>query len=512
MKNYNFKVFCITALITLGLVSCNKDLNRLPLNSITASTALNSAAGYKLLLAKVYGAYSLTSSTGVGNSDLAGIDAGTSDFLRLYWNAEELPTDEAACIWNDPGIQDFHNMNWSSSNVILLGLYVRSIYQITVANAFIAQSSDAAIKGFSSDDQTNIRYYRAEARFLRAYQYWVLMDMFGNPPFVDENSPIGGTSPKQISRAALFAYIEAELKAIDPLLAAPHKNEYGRADEAADWALQARMFLNAEVYLGTGKGRYTDAMTYAQKVIDAGYTLMPNYQNLFLADNNLNNPEVILSINYDGVNSQNNGGTTFIINSSISAAMDAAAFGVPDGGWAGNRATQALPTLFTGSTETTDSRNLFYSTGHTLNMDTLQSFTSGYATTKWKNVTSAGVTPPSANGVYCSTDFPLFRLGEIYLIYAEASLRAGTNTGTGLTYYNLVRARAGATSANAISLGDILNERGREMYWEATRRTDLIRYNLFTPDTYLWAFKGGVSAGKASHCFRLNSLSNHFGT
>lgn len=492
------------AMILAGAVclsSCTKQLDRNPPNTLTPANALSNVAGYKIFLAKVYGSFALTSSTGPGNTDLAGIDAGTSDFLRLFWNAEELPTDEAACIWNDPGVPDFHNMNWSSNNVILLGLYVRSLYQITVANQFIAQSSDAALssKGITGEDATNIRYYRAEARFLRAYQYWVLINEFGNPPFVDENTPIGATLPKQIKRAALFSYIESELKAIDPLLMAPHKNEYGRADQAADWALLARLYLNAQVYTGTA--HWADAVTYAQKVIAAGYPLMTNYANLFEADNNLNNTETILSINYDGTNTQNYGGTTFIINSSISAQMIPASFGLPNGGWAGNRATQSLPTLFTGSGEANDVRNMFFSKGHTLDMDTLQSFTSGYATTKFTNETSTGVAGNSTGGVFASTDFPLFRSAEMYLIIAEAALRNGDNA-TALTAYNVVRARAHAAVATSITLQDVLDERGREFYWEATRRTDLIRYGLFTSGDYLWAFKGGVVNGKSVEDFR----------
>src|SRR5206468_12935252 len=132
------------------------------------------------------------------------------------------------------------------------------------------------------------------ARFLRAYQYWVLMDLFANPPFVTENSPIGKSYPEQTDRATLFNYVESELKAIDGSLLKAHSGIYGRADQAADWALLARLYLNAEVYLGSGKGRYSDAATYASKVIGAGYSLATDYKKLFLADNDQNNPEVIL--------------------------------------------------------------------------------------------------------------------------------------------------------------------------------------------------------------------------
>src|SRR5699024_4024624 len=163
-----------------------------------------------------------------------------------------------------------------------------------------------------------------EARFLRAYQYWVLMDMYGNPPFVDENSTIGTTPPKQISRDDLFHYIENELIDIQPDLLAPRQNEYGRADRAADWALLARMYLNAEVYTDTA--RYTDAITYASKVIQSGYSLMPEYSRLFMADNNVNNPQTLLLINYEGNVTQIYGGTPFLVDGLIVATIP----GVPD--------------------------------------------------------------------------------------------------------------------------------------------------------------------------------------
>ncbi len=509
MKNRLLKVVTLLCLPMMLLVSCEKNLNRLPINTTTDAVAFSTAAGYKQGLAKVYGAYALTGNSGSATSDLGGIDAGTSDFMRLYWNVQELSSDEAICIWNDPGVPDFHNSNWTSTNIILNGLYNRSIYQITVCNSFINEASDAnlASRGITGTDATNVKYYRAEARFLRAYQYWVLMDLFGNPPFVDENSPIGKTLPPQISRADLFKYVESELKAIDPLLVAPRQNEYARADEAADWALLARLYLNAEVYLGSGNGRYTDAVTYSSKVINAGYSLMPNYKNLFLGDNNLNNPEIILPIAYDGISTQNYGGTTFIINSSISGAMNPINFGVPNGGWSGNHTTQALPTIFGDYSGKTDTRAMFYTTGASMNTTDQSTFTSGFAVTKFSNLTSTGATAPSAGGVYASTDFPLFRLGEMYLTYAEAVLRGGSggSTGTALQYFNALRTRAyGNTSGNlpSIALSDIINEKAREMYWEATRRTDLIRFGLFTGGTYLWAFKGGVQAGTSIPAYR----------
>jgi hypothetical protein len=491
---------------TLLLASCSKKLDRQPLNSNTSDKQYSTTAGYKQVLAKVYGSYSLVSSTGVGNSDVnvAGItDAGTTDFVRAYWNMQELTTDEDVCAWNDANLQAFHNLNWVSTNIYINALYTRSLFQITVANEFLRNATDGAVKGhgLTGADAGTVKHFRAEARFLRAYQYWVLMDLFGNPPFVTESDPIGKYIPKQIKRADLFNYIESELKSVDSSLVAPKQNEYGRADQAAAWALLARLYLNAEVYLGAGKGRYSDAITYASKVIGAGYTLMPHYKNLFLSDNNVGNTEIILPIAYDATNSQNYGGTTFLICSSHGTdPTDNKSFGIPGGGWLGNRSTRALPQQFGDYSGNGDKRALF-GPGN-LEVNDVLTFTDGVEVYKFNNINSNGTIPYSPNGVLCNTDFPLFRLAEMYLVYAEAALRggAGGNAATALQYINLLRQRGyenGSGNLVTIGLPDVLNERQRELYWEGFRRTDLIRYGQFTGSSYLWPWKGGVKTGAA---------------
>lgn len=502
MKRNFSKILGMIVLLSGFMMSCEKDLNVKPANTVTASVAYSTPLGFKEGLAKAYSAFAVTSNTGgPGVTDVPGGDAGASDFLRLFWNVQELTADQAKCAWSgsqNPGIQDLNQDVWDPTNAVLKGLYERSIYQITLCNDFLRQSTDAnlAANGITGSNVTDIHYYRAEVRFLRAYQYWVLMDVFGDPSFVDETTPIGAYYPKQISRSALYSYVESELKAIDPLLMAPHTNEYGRVDQAADWALQARLYLNAQVYTGTAD--WADAMTYSQKVISANYPLMTKYQNLFLADNNVSNTEVILSINYDGINTQTYGGTTFIINSSVNNTWSEGAgfYGVPSGGWTGNRATQNLPALFSDTTGKTDTRAIFRVRETTC--DTLLSFTSGIGVIKFKNVNSDGSIPVIPGGTFCNTDFPLFRSAEMYLTYAEAAYRSG-NTTAALTAYNVVHSRAygGVTTYNptSITLADILNERGREFYWEAQRRTDLIRFGEFTGGTYLWPFKGGPLGG-----------------
>jgi hypothetical protein len=497
----------LVGILGVGLASCTKKLDLLPTNDITSAQVYSTPAGYKQAFAKVYGSFALTGNQGpAGNGDIQGIDEGFSDFLRLYFNAQELSTDEAVVSWGDAGLQDFHNMNWSASNPFLTGLYYRCYYQITLCNDFINQASDGNlssrnITGASAD---SIRAYRTEARFLRAYQYSVVMDLFGTGPFVTEKDVLGSILPKQAKRTDLFTYVESELKSIDAGLVAPRANEYGRADKAAAWALLARIYLNAQVYTGTP--RYADAVTYSKKVIDAGYTLIPDYRQLMLADNNLNTSEFILTINYDGLKTQSYGGTTFLTHAPVGGSMTASNYGI-GGGWAGYRATKNLPNLFPDYTGTKDKRSQFYTPGQNLEIKDLTLFTDGLAVTKYRNLKRSGTQGQSLD--FADIDFPLFRLSEMYLVYAEATLRGGTggDATLALTYVNNLRTRAyGDASGNilptALTTDLILDERARELYWEGFRRTDLIRYGKFVEGTYLWPWKGGVAGGTSVAGFR----------
>ncbi|HSK13048.1 MAG TPA: RagB/SusD family nutrient uptake outer membrane protein [Phnomibacter sp.] len=505
MKNIRSGSIAILVAV-MGLWSCHKDLDRFPTNDLTSEVVYKDINGYLGVASKAYASMALTGSNGPGSSDLAGIDAGTSDFIRLWWKAQTLSTDEAVVAWNDPGIQDFHNMNWSSNNEMLRGLYNRCIYVVSVVNEFLRESTPEKLssRGITGADATLVESFRNELRFIRAYQYWVLMDLFGNPPFITENDRVGLTAPPQISRTDLFRYIETELIAIEPALA-PHRSlPYGRVDRGAAQALLSRLYLNANVYTGTPK--WTEAITYAKRVIDAGYALVPNYGHLFLADNHLNTTENIFTIQYDGLNIQNYGGTTFIVHAQIVSGMTATQFGV-NGGWSGIRATRALPDKFPENTRGSDSRFLFF-TGNPADIEAVSQAAEGWPSIKFKNITRTGAAGRDPSGEFVDTDFPIFRLAEMYLNAAEAQLRGGGGiTGAqALTYFNTIRRRAfGGTNAGdftSITLADILDERSREMHWEGLRRTDLIRYGHFTSGTYLWPWKGGVRNGTGVAAFR----------
>ncbi|MEP7108601.1 MAG: RagB/SusD family nutrient uptake outer membrane protein [Ferruginibacter sp.] len=510
MKKNIIRIPAMVCLMTVIMGSCTKKLDLFPQNDVTSEVVYSTAKGYKESLAKIYGSMALTGNTGpAGAADVffPGSDEGANaDFFRSYWKAQELSTDEAVIAWGDAGIQDFHNMNWTSSNQFLTGVYYKSLYQITLVNEFLRQSIDGKLtsRNISGTDADAIRKYRPEVRFLRAYQYWVLMDLFGNPPFVTEENVIGGPNPAQIARTDLFTYVESELKAIEADLPAPKTNEYGRADQAAAWALLARIYLNAEVY--TGSPKYTEAVTYSKKAIDAGYTLSNDYRQLMLADNNLNKNEFIFTINYDGTKTQGYGGTTFLTHASVGGSISASSAGV-NSGWSGLRTTKAFVQKFPDPSGATDTRAQFYKSGQNLDIAIQTTFTEGYAITKYRNVTRTGA--PGPNDVFVDIDMPVFRLPEMYFIYAEAVKRggAGGDVTQAVTYMNAIRTRAfGNTNGNInsidLTLQFILDERSRELYWEGFRRTDLIRYKQFTEDTYLWPWKGGVAGGTGAESYR----------
>lgn len=501
MKNKIFKALGLLMITSMLMVACNKDLNRLPPYDLSSAQVYKDLAGYKQVLAKLYAGLSLTGNSGPdGQGDIRGIDEGFSSYLRQYWQAQELSTDEAVIAWNDATIKDFHFMTWGSSDVFLRALYYRIYFQITLCNEFVRESTPAKLseRNITGADATEIGSFRAEARFLRALSYYHALDLYGNVPFVTENDAVGAFLPPRINRSDLFNYVESELKAIENDLKTAKSNEYGRVDKGAVWALLSRLYLNAEVYIGVAK--YTEAITYANKVIAAPYSLISNWRNLFLADNNVTGVnEVIFPITFDGSKSRTWGGTTYLVHAPLVGSMNPATHGV-DAAWGGIRTTKQFVQIFGGPAG--DTRMNFYTSGQNLDINDIGTATDGYGVVKFRNVTSGGAN--GSNPTWTDTDFPVFRLAEVYLNYAEAVLRggAGGNAATALNYINLLRQRAygdntGNITAGQLTLQFILNERAKELHWEGVRRTDLIRYGQFTEGTYLWAWKGNTLNGQA---------------
>ncbi|WP_421764945.1 RagB/SusD family nutrient uptake outer membrane protein [Ekhidna sp.] len=510
------KIYSI--LFLFSFMACT-DLDLEPKNGLVESVAFENFDGYKSYIAKVYASLTLTGQQGAaGQPDLTIInDEGFSSYLRVWWKAQELTTDEAIIAWNDSGIRDLHNHSWGADNQFVRVLYYRIFFTISLANDFI-RAAENLPSGLTDTEIATIDEYIAEARFIRAFSYWHALDHFRNIALI---TSITSELPSQVEPQVIFDFIESELEDIDSeLLPAGQANHaYGRLDQAAAWMLKAKLYLNSEVYTGTS--RYADCITEVNKVINSGvYSLAPNYQELFMGDNHVRTDEIIWPIVHDGLVSQTWGGTTTIIRGGIGGAMsddersgapfaDEAekTFGVPSG-WAGYRTTSALVNLFPGAAtdpdgNSPDGRGIFFTEGQSLEIADVGEFTDGWAVPKFNNIeASTGRRAPGVDQV--STDYPVFRLAEAYLMLAESELReSGAISATTLGYLNDLRIRAYGDNSGNVTLTDvdldwILDERGRELYLEATRRTDLIRFARFSGGDYIWPWKGGVDVGMAS--------------
>lgn len=498
----------------LFIQSCEDRLDLQPEDArLTADAAFEDPEAYQEFLGKLYAGISLSGQEGPsGSADLAGLDEGFSNYLRLYWKMQELTTDEALIAWNDGTIQDLHTQTWTAGNEFIRTMYSRIMYQVALCNEFLRQTTDSKLdgRGVDGDLRAEIQEYRAEARFMRALSYWHAMDLYANPPFVTEDDPIGAFLPPQIQRADLFNYVESELLDILDDLAEPNADPatyYGRADRAAAWMVLAKIYLNAEVYTGTS--RYADVITYTNNIINAGYSIpdVPYFFS-FLADNDSNGAqnEVIFTIPFDGLRTQAFGGMTFLTHAPVGGTMDPADFGI-NGGWFGIRTTPTFVEQFPGEENSLDGRELLYTDGQNKDIADVSTFTEGFAVAKYRNVDTLGNQGSDSSGDHTDIDFPMFRLADVYLMYAEAVLRGGGgSTSTAVDYINELRERAYGNTSGNISAGDltldfILDERSRELYWEAHRRTDLIRFNQFSSNG-VWQWKGNVQQGTTTEAFR----------
>lgn len=473
-----------------------------PKSTVTESNVFNDPSSYRGFIAKVYAGLAVSGQQGpAGQPDISGIDEGFSQYVRLLWSAQTLPSDEAVIGWGDVGLPELNTQLWAASNSFVVSMYYRIYFQVGMANEFLRQTTDEKLSERGNVGallKAEITRYRAEARFLRALSYWHGIDLFGDIPLVKETDPLGNTPPKQATRAEIYNYLVGELTAIGPELPPAGPSSYGRATSAAAAMLLAKLYLNAEVY--TGSPNYAGVVTALGPVLSQ-YTLDPNWRRIFMADNNTS-PEVIFVVTQDGLKTQTWGGMTFIIHASCGADMSASLYGI-DGCWWGLRMKPQAYNRFAAG----DARaSTFFTTNQTVAISSIGDFSKGIPAAKFSNRTSGGAS--GSHPTHVDTDFPMFRLSDAYLMYAEAAVRGGGGTRPqALTYVNALRQRAyGNTSGNItdaqMTLDFILDERGRELLWEGHRRTDLIRFAKFTGAGYIWSWKGGTQAGQATDAFR----------
>lgn len=488
-------------LLTLGILlastmSCTDDLNTEPLVQLSLEQLLeqdpNAITG---ILSKLYGSFALSGANGPGSSDIRGDDPGESPFLRGIVNLQDFTADGMKNRWGDDGLDQLTTTsNWDENNKFFRYLYNRAYYTIPQCNNLLLVLNNV--------DVPNKDQVISEVRFMRSLAYFYLIDCFGKGVLATEENYGQSVPLPESSRQELFEYVESELLAIESLL--PDTNSYGRANKSVSRMLLAKLYLNAEVY--TGIERYTDALTFINKVITEGnYSLDPNFQKVFSGDNNTS-PEIIYPLIADPLVSQSFGNTTYLVNGSLNTeTMNISNYGATQG-WGGHRATKAWYGLFGNLGTTTDTRaQIFWTGGHSYEMNDYKKWTDGYPANKFRNNNFTGSSTPTD---FSGTDFPLFRLADAYLIYAECVVRGATggSNAQALTFVNQIRTRANAQTITAgdLNLNYILDERARELNFEGHRRTDLIRFGRFTGGSYLWPWKGGVANGASiSASYRL---------
>jgi hypothetical protein len=354
----------------------------------------------------------------------------------------------------------------------------------------------------------------------------------------------------------LYDWIDQELTEIEPLLASigsfNNTQNFGRADQGAAYALHARLALNSEVYTDGQVKDYQKAIDYCDKVIAGPYALsvaskngFTGYEQVFMGDNDTNPQamkEIIFAIRQDGNKTQSHAGSTYMVSSCRVAGMP---YSYTDNYWSCNFARKSLIEKFFpnvtdckipsedavkkymedhnlknfeneadviaadaelgGSTAdiikaANDDRAMFYGgvggdskeniRKYTMEKN-IKNFYDGLSIVKWQNRRSDNSSPSPT--IFSDTDIPVFRLAEMYMTRAEAKLRLGK--AGAVDDVNVIRARAHTNTLNAIELKDMPDEWCREFYFEGRRRSDLVRFGLFTSSRYVWPMKGGTPTG-----------------
>jgi hypothetical protein len=424
-----------------------------------------------------------------------------------YWSIQSVSTDEMAVTqkggdWYDGGVWiDMHRHTFGPSSGPIDGAWSQQYNAIGACNTLLATSL--------TPNQ------EAQIKVLRAFYYYRLLDLYGRVKIV--TTP--GVDAPQATRLQVFNFVETELLSAlgvgsvigMDLSASPLSTAVSpyRINRYAALGLIAKLYLNAEVYTGTP--RYAEASAAAGYVIDnSSYILcgtgcsVPNaakrpsvasdpetldgYAAVF-APNNQNNPEIIWSIAYDGVSG---GGMNFAQMSLHYASQFT--WNIQSQPWNGYSALEE----FYNSYDSADKRkaaNFIVGPQADYEGSVILDYAATGGDLELNYTPAINELEPNASrkggarlGKFSfrqgqrndgDNDFPIIRLGDLYLIRAEADARVASNWNLALTDVNTIRARAGVPALTALTPDSFLAERGREMFMEVTRRQDLIRFGKF---------------------------------
>ena len=513
--------------VLASTTSCVSDLDQYPQTETTSKDVYTNLANYEAVLGKIYAAM-VTSGQGKGgdNKDMESVlnDGSGFDYMRMFLNMQECGTDEFASTWlTGEQTTGLTYLSWNANDAWVSDMYYRIYYNIALCNEFLRNANGAS---FSGNDEVKMKEYKAEVRFMRALFYYHALDLYRNIPMVTENDPVGSFIPPRATPQETFDYIESELKdCIGDMLPAS-SCPYGQASQGAAYTLLAKLYLNSEVY--TGVAKYAECKAACQQVMNMGYSLESDYSKLFNADNDKRTNEIIFALPVSAEHTVSWGASTYLVCGQLSlsnANQTPGDFGA-ESGWSEFRLRSQFVDKFNesdvyaqGEEAKGDKRAKFFTNGQNKDVTSMTDETTGYLSEKWSNLKDDGTKASNTSNDGVETDFPLFRLADVYLMYAECVARLGEdwdnwNGGSdaeaasrkeGAIYYiNKVRERAGAAdvwkdnfASDADFLQFILDERARELYHEGYRRTDLIRFGQFTTNKYIWQWKGGTHDGQA---------------
>ena len=533
MKLNKILLACATA-AGLAATSCVGDLD---LKSIDPNelSAEDTEAFMQNAFAECYSSL-LSGPSGPGSSIVSGADGGTSNYTRLLFMMTEFTTDEAFWIWwSDEGVPEMIKCTYNASTNWVYQTYSALYAHIAICNQFISQVPD--------DASATLLQMRDEARALRALSYYWVLDLYGNGSFT-LSTPDGTTKPSQISRAELYKWLEGELTNLVDNSYLAQTPPYGRVGIDGAEALLARLYLNAGVY--TGVENWAASAQRCKNIIsrhegaNALGGLAEDYYALFSRDNHVFMPggggtnEILWGIAEDADHGQTYGATRYLISSCIyrGDGMLPEAYGTTDP-WGCLKARNLLTERFDwtprqnpqygeGSVVATDYRASKWIGGtvkylndqseeesveFTVDNTKDQNWLMGYTLIKWTGLKTSGdfVDWGDLNAAkdyatqVSSTDYAFIRLSDVYLMYAECAARGAGSLADATTYVNYLRTRAQVQTVQEGQVADLdflLDERSRELYWELTRRTDLIRFGKYTgPDQLIWNWKGGVAEG-----------------
>lgn len=519
------KIFTALALTVSGcaLTSCFGDLDTMPLddNQLVTEQVYSTVDGYMGVFAKCYASLNLNGQEGDGDPDIQNANSGYQGYMRLLFYLEELPTDNFIMPSQSNGLRKCLNITWGAGDAsVVTWTYQRLYMAVAYSNEFLREFTQDKLekRGLWGAFQNNYNEYRAQIKFIRAYAYMMLCNLYGNVPMIDEN--VGPKDlPAQWSREQIFDWTVGQIKDVigegggSEQLAAPKGAVYGQVDRVAGWYLLARMYLNAKTWIG--RDCYQLAYEYSKRIIDSrAYPLEKDYRHIFLADN-MQSTEIIWPLINDGVHTHSSAGTNFYVKAFVNGPMDELyRTGVGSRGWGNVRAKTTLVKAFdpadvmfdvndTWGNQKADKRAQFMTALPNQVMETwdennnmTSTFTRGYGYIKWRNVTRTDQICESGEE-YSSIKFPLFRSADAYMMAAEAILRgASAPRSEALGYVNEIRQRAymsgpyaqpgirsdvdGRISDADLTLDFILAERQREFASECMRRDDLVRFGLFT--------------------------------